>query len=106
LKPRGHSLPTKIIKDGQEIKDTKNISLAFNEYFSNTGKNIADSVPCTNTRTQAFMGSPVPNSFFMSPVLKSEIEYEIGKLKASKAITGPLSIPINLLKTACLLLLK
>ena len=99
LKPRGHRLPTKIIKDGQEIKDTKNISLAFNEYFSNIGKNIADSVPCTNTRTQAFMGSSVPNSFFMSPVLKSEIECEIGKLKSSKA-TGPFSIPINLLKTA------
>jgi hypothetical protein len=98
LKPRGHSLPTKIIKDGQEIKDTKNISLTFNEYFSNIGKNIADSVPCTNTRRQAFMGSSVPNSFFMSPVLKSEIEYEIGKLKSSKA-TGPFSIPINLLKT-------
>ena len=35
----------------------------------------------------------------MSPVLKSEIEYEIGKLKSSKA-TGSFSIPINLLKTA------
>jgi hypothetical protein len=69
-----------------KIKDTKNISLAFNEYFSNIGNNIADYVPCTNTRTQGFMGSPVPNSFFMSPVLKSEIEYEIGNLKSSKAI--------------------
>ena len=99
LKPRCNNIPTKIIKDNHEITNTRDICQAFNDYFSNVGKNLADTIPTTNTTPSSTMGEPVINSFFMYATTKQEIEMEISKLKSSKA-TGPFSIPIDLLKIA------
>ena len=43
------------------------------------------------------MSSPICYSLFLSPVTENEIEVEIAKLNASKAV-GPSSIPIFILK--------
>ena len=43
------------------------------------------------------MSPPICDSLFLAPVTANEIEVEIAKLNASKAV-GPFSIPIDILK--------
>ena len=101
LKPRGNYIPIKVVKDNHEITNTRDICQAFNDYFSNIGKNLAETIPSTNTTPCSIMGESVRNSFFMYATTRKEIEIGISKLKSSKA-TGPFSIPIGLLKLASL----
>ena len=88
---------TKIMNGNQEISDPKLIANIFNNYFSNVGKNFADSMPTVQNTPTEYLGIPIRNSFFISPTTRGEIEQEISKFKSSKAV-GPFSIPIFVLK--------
>ena len=99
LKPRGNYILIKIVKDNHEITNSRDICQAFNDYFLNIGKNLAETIPSTNTTPCSIMGESVRNSFFMYAITRQEIEMEISKLNSSKA-TGPFSVPIDLLKLA------
>ena len=93
------NLPSKILTaQNTEITDCTSIANAFNNFFTNVGKNIASSIPSTCTSPLDFMPERVEENFKFSPITKKEIEDEISKLNAKKA-TGPFSIPISVLQS-------
>ena len=99
LKPKtSNTIPQKIIHNNLTIEDPKLVASAFNNYFSNAGKNLANRIPASNSSPEDFLGTPQPNSFYLFPVTALEIENEISNLKSSKA-TGPFSVPTDLLKS-------
>ena len=83
--------------DNREIVDQESMANVFNEFFANIGSNLASSIPSVTHTAGEFMPSPICDSLFLSPVTANEIELEIAKLNASKAV-GPSSIPIVILK--------
>ena len=87
----------KIVVDNCEIIDQESIANAFNEFFANIGSNLASSIPSATQTAREFMSPPICDSLFLAPVTANEIEVEIAKLNASKAV-GPFSIPIDILK--------
>ena len=91
------NLPSTLLKDGNEINNSKDIASAFNEFFTQVGHNLATSVPIANRPPMSYMQNRQSNSIYLSPTSSNEIENEIDKLKSSKA-TGPYSIPITILK--------
>lgn len=91
------NIPSKLIKDAIEIVDTKEIANAFNDYFANTGGQLADAIPSTNESPKPFLKDPQQNCFFLYPTTSIEIQDEIRKLNPSKSC-GLHSIPINLLQ--------
>lgn len=95
-KSKGCSVPSKLIIDGNDITDSKDIANAFNNFFTNVGTNLAQEIPAFNDSPFSFMGNPQTNSFFIRHVTSEEISKEISKLNPSKS-TGPYSIPINIL---------
>ena len=98
LKSKSSFTPNKLVKDGHEIKNVKEIANEFNNYFSNIGKNLASAIPTTNLSFEHYLDSPQASSFYLFPTSAMEIENIISTLKPSKA-TGPFSIPTSLLKT-------
>ncbi|XP_058959851.2 uncharacterized protein [Pocillopora verrucosa] len=62
-----------------------------------SGSNLASSIPSATQTAREFMSPPICDSLFLAPVTANEIEVEIAKLNASKAL-GPFSIPIDILK--------
>ena len=95
LKPKGLNLPTKILKYDHVLKDSVSIASAFNDYFSNIDKNLANDIPSTSKSPIDYLGASQANTFFLFPVTSKEIE--ISNLNETKA-TGPFSIPTKLLK--------
>ena len=87
----------KIVIDNREIVDQESMVNVFNEFFANIGSNLASSIPSVTHTAGEFMPSAICDSLFLSPVTANEIELEIAKLNASKAV-GPSSIPIVILK--------
>ena len=98
LKSKSSFTPNKLVKDGHEIKNVKEIANEFNNYFSNIGKNLASAIPTTNLSFEHYLDSPQASSFYLFPTSAMEIENIISTLKPSKA-SGPFSIPTSLLKT-------
>ena len=90
-------MPSKILRDSNEITDSKAIANAFNDFFTNIGHNLAQSIPDTAKPVMSFMPVQQSNSFFLNATSPKEIENEINMLKSSKS-TGPNSIPISILK--------
>ena len=72
-------------------------SNAFNDFFSNIGRNLAASIPSGNASTMTFMPPAQEECIYLSPTTSEEIEEEIGKLNSTKA-THPFSIPTKILK--------
>ena len=97
LKPMNFNLPSKLLKDGNEINNSKDIANVFNDFFTQVGHNLANSVPIANRPPMSYMQNRQSNSIYLSPTSSNEIENEIDKLKSSKA-TGPYSIPMTILK--------
>ena len=97
VKTHGNQHVNKIVIDDREIVDQESIANVFNEFFANIGSNLASSIPSVTHTAGEYMPSPFCDSLFLSPVTANEIELEIAKLNASKAV-GPSSIPIVILK--------
>ena len=97
LNTRSSNPSLKILIDNSTIKDPKAIATAFNQYFSNIGRKLADSIPTADIKPEDFLGRQQFNSFYLSPVTSTEIEDIISALNPSKA-TGPFSITTYLLK--------
>ena len=97
LKPNGFNAPSKIVVGNNVITDSKAIASAFNKYFSDIGRKLAEEIPQVGIDPLDFLGPSQANSFMLFPVSAVEIENEITRLNSSKA-SGPLSIPVCLLK--------
>ena len=76
----------KIKHNDTEIHDFDTIASTFNNYFSQIGKNLAESIPPTNKKFSDFLRAPNPNSLFFLPVIKEELKDAVGKLKDKKAL--------------------
>lgn len=85
----------KIVNGNREITDKKEIADTLCEYFSNIGKQFADTIPNVDKSPLDYMASS--ESFCFFPVTSQEIVDEISKLMSGKA-TGPFSIPVKILK--------
>ena len=83
LKPRNiNHLPMKIIKNNKTITDSKSIAKLFNEYFTNIGKELAESIPPCQKHYYEYLNDRLIDSFFMSPTTSDEIEQEISSLNS------------------------
>ena len=91
------NLPSKLLKDGNEINESKDIANAFNDFFPLVGHDLATSVPITNRPAISYMQNRQSNSIYLNLTSSNEAENEIDELKSSKA-TGPYSIPIRILR--------
>ena len=98
LKPKGSTLPSKLIINEHEITNDKATADLFTKFFSNIGKNLALAVPKPNLPFSYYLDTPQASSFFLSPTNSTEIENIIMSLSSTKA-TGSFSISISLLKT-------
>lgn len=88
----------KLVENGNEKSDPKEVANKFNDYFANIGKSIiASEIPIACKDPMAYLGNPVCNSFYLFPNWAGEIETEINNLKSGKS-SGPSSIPVNILK--------
>ena len=96
-KSKQNRIPTKISHNNSETTDPKTIANVFNEYFANIGRELACSIPDTETTPNQFLKPQPHNSFYLFPTSTTEIEAEIDKLNESKA-TGPFSIPTRIFK--------
>ena len=94
LKANNGSIITEInSSEGSRINDPIQIANSFNRYFSNVATEITKKIPLT----QKSPIDPLPNSFFLSSAIPTEVSAIISALKDNKA-SGPNSIPIKLLK--------
>ena len=88
---------SQISVDGKDLKDSKQIANAFNNFFVNVAYTVNKDIPLTFKSPNDYLKNPNPQSLFLYPVTKLEIEDIIDSLNSSKA-SGPFSIPIKLLK--------
>ena len=89
--------PAKIVNGNREITDKKEIAHTLCEYFSNVGKQFADTIPNVDKSPLDYMAESSSERFCFFPVASQEIVDEIFKLMSGKA-TGPFSIPVKILK--------
>ena len=78
---------------------SKSKANAFNNYFSNTGANLAANIPTVNTSLRNFFSNssnPQLNSLYLGPINPADFQQIIGNLNPNKA-TGPYSIPTKLI---------
>ena len=97
LKIQPYSVPNLLRVDNLNLTNSKLIADAFNNYFSNIGSNIANTIPTVDISFEKFLNNSLCHSFFLSPVTTLEVEEEITNLNLSKSV-GPFSIPTKLIK--------
>lgn len=66
--PPKHNTISKIIVNDVEITDDILIADCFNDYFSNIGPILADSLPMTDQNFENYLPPPEDRSFFMAPI--------------------------------------
>ena len=74
----------KIIMNGKEYQENRNIANKMNEYFSSVGETLAEKFKTTNNYRK-YVKKRILNSFFLSPVVVNETLKENAKLDDSKA---------------------
>lgn len=67
LKRVNYSFPTLIKVGNERITDAAAISIEFNEYFTNIGTKLAESIPVVNSSYKKFLRRPLCNSFMLFP---------------------------------------
>ena len=95
--PKINQKIVKIMQNGNELTDPKQVANAFNKYFANMGVNLARSIPKVNKLPLEYLKNPVSNTFYLFPITPSEVEIQISNLKPGKS-AGPYSLPVNILK--------
>ena len=87
---------SKILHDGVFLKDNKDITEAFNEYFCSVGNNLSQSFGPQTQVFKKYLRNKVNETFFITPIINFENIEEIKKLKKNKA-PGPDEIGNKLL---------
>ena len=90
---------TKIIFDNKEYSEPKDISNAFNNYFSTIGQKLNSNFPNDNSDFKRYMKYNSVHSIYMHPVDRCEVINEISKLDKNKS-SGPDDIPPKVIKHA------
>ena len=94
--PNSHKI-SQLKVGGKLINNPRDISNKLNEYFVNVGPTTEDSIPKTqNVSTLKFMKERINYAFLIAQVSHDEVLNIINSLEYKA--TGPVSIPIKLLK--------
>ena len=99
INPSKHAnkqLINKITYGNKIITDPKEISCAFNDYFSNVGKKLSEKFP-SQSDFRKYMKTNQANSIYITPIIVQEVITEISKLKTNKS-SGPDNIPPKVIK--------
>ena len=99
---------TKIIHEGTEVSDEKQIANIFNHHFSSIGLKLKNAIPTENGQHYSqFLSAPNPHSFYLTPSSPSEIcrlikgmknkkqNLHAPSIKLFKLNAAPLSVPIS-----------
>ena len=87
LGKRKKQIPTTFESEGTFVTEPTEIANKFNDYFINIGISVSDSVPQSINSSHFYCQSNVVNSFFLSPVLVSEL-ISVSKSLRSNACCG------------------
>ena len=91
--------------NNKSITDNKQIADTFNDFYANLGKNIEKNIPKGKKKFMEYLNNPLEQRFFAEPCDDAEIISIIFNFGANKS-SGPNSIPTNILKEFCHLLVK
>ena len=80
---KGKSEINEIIIDHNKCHDKQRIADAFNDYFINIGPNLASNIPPSRGHHLDYMGTPITNSLYLTPITPTEIMNCLMKLKRS-----------------------
>ena len=83
--------------DGKDLKETKQIANAFNNFFVNAAITVNKDVPLTFKSPNDYLKIPIPNHYFYIRSQNLKLRTLLTLLNSSKA-SGPFSIPTKLLK--------
>ena len=89
-------------KDNILLKD-KDKADALNDFFTNIGSNVEKKIPKSKSSFQVYLNDPNIQNIIHNPCDEHEIKQIIKEFAPSKA-SGPNSIPVNLIKSACSIL--
>ena len=99
VKPKTQFSPiSHLVNNGTRINDPVKMANIFNNYFINVGSQIDETIPRTKKSPTDYLKNRIPESIFLAPVTREEIEIIVNSLNVKKAIGGPYSIPVFLLK--------
>ena len=83
-KKKSRTLPTHITINQDKICDNQNMAEAFNNFFANIGKNVAQKVGASKYDFRCFLSKDSPeNSFYMHLTNDNEIKKIVGNLECS-----------------------
>ena len=74
--------------------DSKEIAENFNQYFTSIANQLSENINQPNISFSSYLPEPVPHSFFLRPVLPTEIKTVINNLKSSSAGYDDISIDV------------
>ena len=97
IKPQKNKQRISLNNDNKLITDDITVANIFNEYFSTVSDKLSRKIISSKNSHYDFLDSPNPNSFFLTPVTKDEVEKCISSMDVGKS-SGPNSIPTNILK--------
>ena len=84
--------------DGKDLKETKQIANAFNNFVVNAAANTVNKdIPLTFKSPNDYLKIPTPNHYFYIQSQNLKLRTLLTLLNSSKA-SGPFSIPTKLLK--------
>ena len=91
--------------NNEPITDNKQIADTFNDFYANLGKNIEKNIPKGKKKFMEYLSTPLKQRFLAEPCGDAEIICIIFNFGANKS-SGPYSIPTNILKEFCPLLVE
>ena len=83
--------------DGKDLKETKQMANAFNNFFVNAANTVNKDIPLTFKSPNDYLKIPTPNHYFYIQSQNLKLRTLLTLLNSSKA-SGPFSIPTKLLK--------
>ncbi|XP_065671749.1 uncharacterized protein LOC136089625 [Hydra vulgaris] len=97
IKSNSQTTPNVIIHNNKTITNPFDICNAFNNYFTNIGKDVQATIPSSMNHFTYYLSNPFQKSFFIKPTDEHEISNIINSLDANKA-SGPNGLPVKILK--------
>ena len=95
-KPKEHNVPAKLHYNGKTYTDKHATVNQFNEYFINTGRNLASTLH-SSVKPHVFLLANHRSSFFLSPVNSVQVELALSSIDRHK---DTIDIPNYLIKIA------
>ena len=88
---------SQLIANGKTHQDPQEMANVFNNVFVNVSNQVCSGIPRTRKSPLDYLKERNPHSFYMKPIIHTEIEHIISSFKISKS-TGPFSVPVKSLK--------